>query len=124
MVDWQASETARWIVSMGYAQILAMVSRKDDCSASAVGYRLRLLREVLGYKGRGNQKKFAAMVGIGANSWNSYEQGNSRISVINMRKLKRKTGVTSDWVYFGDTDDLPLNIARRLLPPEELAESA
>ena len=109
---------------MGYAQILAMVSRKDDCSATAIGYRLRLLREVLGYKGRGNQKKFAEMIGIDANSWNAYEHGGSRIPVDNMRKLKRKTGVTSDWVYFGDADDLPLNIARRLLPPEELVESA
>jgi hypothetical protein len=108
-----------------YAQILAMVSRKDDCSARTIGYRLKLLREVLGYKGRGNQAKFAVLIGIPYNTWNACERGAQRITPEQLRLLKRKTGVTSDWIYFGDSDELPLNIARRLLPPDELvAESA
>lgn len=109
---------------MGYAQILDMVSLKDDCSQQAIGRRLKLLREVLGYKGRGMQKKFADEIGIADTTWNNYERGRAKITPLNLRKLKRKTGVTSDWVYFGDSDELPLNIARRLLPPEELLESA
>lgn len=109
---------------MGYAQILNMVSLKDDCSQEAIGHRLKLLREKLGYQGRGDQTKFAAMIGIADTTWNNYERGRAKITPLNLRKLKRKTGVTSDWVYFGDSDELPLNIARRLLPPEELADSA
>jgi DNA-binding XRE family transcriptional regulator len=109
---------------MGYAQILGMISLRDDCSKEAIGQRLKMLREVLGYKGRGNQTKFAKWIGIPYTTWNNYELGLGKISPANLLKLKRKTGVTSDWVYFGDSDELPLNIARRLLPPEELLESA
>lgn len=109
---------------MGYAQILSMISLRDDCSKEAIGHRLKLLREVLGYKGQGNQVKFAKWVGIPKTTWNNYERGIGKISPANLLKLKRKTGVTSDWIYFGDSDELPLNIARRLLPPDELLESA
>ena len=109
---------------MGYAHILHMVSLKDDCSQGAIGHRLKLLREVLGYKGRGNQTKFASMIGVADTTWNNYERGRAKITPQNLLKLKRKTGVTSDWVYFGDSTDLPLNIARRLLPPEELLDES
>jgi transcriptional regulator with XRE-family HTH domain len=123
-MDNQASQTRLWIELMGYAHILDMVSLKDDCSQEAIGRRLKLLREKLGYEGRGKQTKFASMIGIADTTWNNYERGRAKITPFNLRKLKRKTGVTSDWIYFGDSDELPLNIARRLLPPEELLASA
>ena len=107
---------------MGYVQILDMISRRGDFSNAALVARLILLREVLGYKGRGKQTQFAAWVGIPATTWNNYECGQTRIRDANLYKLKRKTGVTSDWVYFGDPEGLPLKIARLLLDAEDLPE--
>jgi transcriptional regulator with XRE-family HTH domain len=106
-----------------YAQFLSMISLRDDFSQEAVGKRLKLLREALGYTGHGAQKRFCMLIGVRETTWNNYERGRSKITQPNMLKLKRKTGVTSDWVYFGDGDELPLNIARRLLPPEDLTDS-
>ena len=107
---------------MGYAQILDMVSRRGDFSNAALAARLILLREVLGYSGRGKQAKFASWVGIPETTWNNYERGKTRIRDANLYRLIRKTGVTSDWIYFGDSGGLPVKIARLLLEAEDLPE--
>lgn len=70
--------------------------------------QLRLFRDAL-------QKDMAAVAGVTPQAWNNWEKGRARPDVEQVYALCRATGVTSDWVYYGDRSGLPLRLVEWLV---------
>lgn len=80
----------------------------------AVGLRLRRLREAKGYHD-GLQARFANKVaGVTKGTWNAYERGENLIPVATALKLKRLYSVPIDWIYDGDSRNLPFELSLAL----------
>lgn len=79
-------------------------------STEAVAHRLELLRELLGLR----QNEFATRAGIAPNAWNNYVHCRSRISVDAAIKIVVTYNVTLDFIFLGDTSNLPYKIASGL----------
>ena len=73
-----------------------------------IGWRIRMLREALGYQ---NAAQFAAYVGWTSQQLNNYETGRKRPEITMATKLCHRTGVTLDWIYRGERSGLPLQLA-------------
>lgn len=84
-------------------------------SAKAVGERLRLIRiaygVVQGEKAELGQSEMARRCDIGVQAWNMAENGHNRIGIDNAMRLSRKTGVSLDYIYFGQGAGLPHALA-------------
>lgn len=79
---------------------------------SVIGRRLRALREALGYAK--NQAAFARLCDISPRAWNNYELGLRTPSREEAGKVRRVTGVTLDFVYYGDDRSLTLELASKI----------
>lgn len=77
----------------------------------SIGQRLEALRLALD---QSHQAEFARFVGIAPTTWNNYEKGYRRIRLEEAMKVRAKTGVTLDWIYYGADDHLPAHLARKL----------
>lgn len=76
--------------------------------------RVVMTRLALGYP---VQADLCRAIGVEPNRWNQYEGGGTprrRITLAVVEKLKRRFGVTSDWIYFGDLRGLPRELADKL----------
>jgi hypothetical protein len=73
--------------------------------------RLVRLREMLGYP---TATAFAAFLDVGQQRWANYENGFPLSREIIFRLVQSVPGLTSDWLYFGKPDGLPVDLARRL----------
>jgi hypothetical protein len=73
--------------------------------------RLVRLREALGYP---TATAFAAFLNIGQQRWANFENGFPLSREIIFRLVQSVPGLTSDWLYFGKPDGLPVDLARRL----------
>jgi transcriptional regulator with XRE-family HTH domain len=73
--------------------------------------RLRTLREAHGYP---TSNGFAGFLGIGANRYNNFENGVPLSREVVFLLVQSIPGLTSDWLYFGKPDGLPVELARRL----------
>jgi transcriptional regulator with XRE-family HTH domain len=96
---------------------MAQNSRPD--SPKAVGARLRLIRIAYGIlqgrKGQMSQAEISRFLGIGRAAWNNAETGDNRLSVDNALKLRRKLGVSLDYLFDGEgwvRHDLMIEIAK------------
>jgi hypothetical protein len=69
------------------------------------------LREAVGYP---TATAFAKFLGIGQQRWANYENGFPLSREIIFRLVQSIPGLTSDWLYFGKPDGLPVDLARRL----------
>lgn len=81
----------------------------------AVRQRVILTREtLLGM----NQAELCRTIGIEPNRWNQYETWTAksprRITDDIVRKLRRKHGITLDWIYCGDPSGLPRRLSDKL----------
>lgn len=63
-----------------------------------VANRLAALREKLGL----DQVDFAKALGIEKNTYNAYERGKRPLSIETAKKIRRRYGVSIDWLLFGD----------------------
>jgi DNA-binding XRE family transcriptional regulator len=102
---------------------MAQLKRKpirplDPRSLEAIGQRLLLSREALGYGDR-RQSAFAREISIDPPRYNNWERGNARISIDGAIALCGRFGLTLDWIYLGDRSGLPARIAEQL-PPNTL----
>ena len=82
----------------------------DGMSKAAIGKRLQLTREVLGF----NQADFADRCGIARNTYNQYEMGVNRPPVEAALKLRELFGLTLDWIYAGDSSALKYELADKI----------
>lgn len=63
-----------------------------------VANRLAALREKLGL----DQVDFAEALGIEKNTYNAYERGKRPLSIETAKKIRRRYGISVDWLLFGD----------------------
>lgn len=87
-----------------------MVEIGDNTSRDAIARRLRATRKTTGR----NQRQFSEWLGIAAPTWNNYEKAYRRIDLEKAFLVVRATGVTLDWIYFGERSGLPLHLAEQL----------
>lgn len=73
--------------------------------------RLVRLRAALGYP---TASAFAAFLGLGQQRWANYENGFPLSREVIFLLVQSVPGLTSDFLYFGRSDGLPLDLARRL----------
>jgi transcriptional regulator with XRE-family HTH domain len=92
----------------------AMVTTRSD-SPDAIGERLRLIRRAysaLQHREKEmGQSEFARLCGIGIAAWNNAETGDNRIGIDNAMAVCRRTGVSLDFIYFGERAGLPHALA-------------
>ncbi len=62
------------------------------------GVRLKKLRENLGY----TQEKFSEILGVSVTLYKKMEGGSYNISIRSLRKLKEITGISIDYIMFGE----------------------
>lgn len=63
-----------------------------------VANRLAALRDKLGL----DQVDFAKALGIEKNTYNAYERGKRPLSIETAKKIRRRYGISVDWLLFGD----------------------
>jgi transcriptional regulator with XRE-family HTH domain len=91
----------------------AMATTKFDRSTAQ---RLKRLRLALGYE---ESAPFARALGITPNRWNNYERGFPLPTELALRlrdQCRRDgySGLSLDWIYDGDADNLPVKLAIKL----------
>lgn len=67
-------------------------------SNEAVGKRIIALRERAGLQ----QQQLAKQIHMAKSTLNGYESGTRALTVESIRRLRRRFGVTADWLLFGD----------------------
>lgn len=63
-----------------------------------VAIRLAALREKLEL----DQASFAKALGIEKNTYNAYERGKRPLTIETAKKIRRRYGISVDWLLFGD----------------------
>lgn len=63
-----------------------------------VANRLAALREKL----QKDQTTFAKELGIEKNTYNAYERGKRPLTIETAKKIRRRYGISVDWLLFGD----------------------
>lgn len=79
-----------------------MAKTIDGTSLDAIGRRLALTRQVLGFQ----QNEFCDRAKIAANTYNQYEKDKKRPSVPNAIQLCEAYDLTLDWIFRGDPSGL------------------
>lgn len=88
-----------------------VVFEMSDKKNQIIGRRLRLLRQVKGYR---HANAFAAFLGIPPSRWNNLERGYPLSKDIALLLCRRVSGVSLDWLYFGKTDGLSVKLEEKL----------
>jgi hypothetical protein len=73
--------------------------------------RLRRLRTAFGYP---TSTGFAAFLDISVQRWNAFENGAPLSREVAFLLVRKISGLSLDWLYFGKSEALPLELARRL----------
>jgi hypothetical protein len=73
--------------------------------------RLKRLRLAYDYK---TSTAFAAFLDVSVQRWNAFENGAPLSREVAFRLVQKISGLSLDWLYFGKTEALPLELARRL----------
>jgi len=73
--------------------------------------RLKRLRAAFGYE---TSTAFAAFLDISVQRWNAFENGAPLSREVAFILVRRISGLSLDWLYFGKTEALPLELARKL----------
>jgi transcriptional regulator with XRE-family HTH domain len=72
--------------------------------------RLKRLRDVYGP----SQIEFCRRFGFTASQWSNYESGTKPSLAAATQLVRRIDGLSLDWIYFGRTGGLTIEVARRL----------
>jgi DNA-binding XRE family transcriptional regulator len=67
-------------------------------SDEAIGRRIKALRERAGLQ----QQQLAQQLHITKSTLNAYENGKRTLTTESAKRLRRRFGVTVDWLFFGD----------------------
>ena len=82
-------------------------------SVEDIGARLKHFRQRMGYK---SQKAFASAVGLTVSEVNHYESARRRLPLNAAIKIRRRFGISLDWLYSGDRLFLTAAMNRSLPP--------
>lgn len=88
-----------------------MAAPKPD-SVADIGRRLRLIRLAYGAVQKRaeemSQSEMARLLDLNsASTWNNWETGDNRIGINGAMALAKRTGVSLDYIYFGERAGLP-----------------
>ncbi len=82
-----------------------------------VANRLIALREALAP----DQASFAKSLGIEKNTYNAYERGKRPLTMETAKKIRKKYGISVDWLLFGDLGQpnyqFLLTVEAKIQPP-------
>jgi transcriptional regulator with XRE-family HTH domain len=97
----------------------AMATAPRPDSLAAMSARLRLIRLAYGiaqgHMREMSQSEFARLCGFNnVSTWNNAETGDNRIGIDNAMKVVRRTGVSLDYIYFGNRSALPIAMATEI----------
>ena len=81
--------------------------------------RARRLREAMGFNGRGDQQKFAELLGVDRGRWNNVECGAPLSKEMALRIVRKFPGVTLDWLFLGRTEGLTAEMVLALSEPSK-----
>jgi len=109
-LDIQASNKNGWEKRRNHCIFKGMEDDEKNKDAGQAR-RLRLLREVKGYK---TASHFAREMGIEYKRWNNFENGYPLSKEAAFILVKRIPGLTLDWLFFGRLDGLSFQLAREL----------
>lgn len=76
-----------------------------------MGQRLRAVRLAAGFT---TAREFAAALEVPENTYTMWERGHRLVHPNTLAKIKSVTGVTADYIYYGEPGGLPLWLVRRL----------
>jgi transcriptional regulator with XRE-family HTH domain len=91
---------------------------------ASVGRRLKLLRLATSGPRRSTVREFADWCGFSRPAWSNYEIGLRVPKLEEALKLKRKFGVTFDWIYTGDELGMPASLLYQIHEIERRPEFA
>lgn len=80
-------------------------------STAAIARRLKATREALGYP---TQNEFAKALGVDRSSYNLFENGKRRLTNDVALKMRRKFGISLDWIFCGEVSQLPVGLIAKL----------
>jgi transcriptional regulator with XRE-family HTH domain len=78
-----------------------------------IARRLIALRKKLGFE---KQADFAKAIGLEKSSYNPFETGERPLTLNAARRIRRRFGISLDWLLFGDLGQPSQNIAIELGP--------
>ena len=73
----------------------------------------------MGFNGRGDQQKFAELLGVDRGRLNNIECGAPLSKEMALRIVRKFPGVTLDWLFLGRTEGLTAEMARALSEPSK-----
>lgn len=86
-----------------------MLENEGD-NIEAIAARLQRVREILAY----SKKDFAERAGMTEQTYGPFENAKRELSLIAAKKLRKTYGLSLEFLYFGNIDDLPTRISREL----------
>ena len=89
---------------------VSMTQDMPDTSKKAIGERIVAVREARDW----SQAELARLLDESPQRWGNYERGDRVPPPPVLAKLWRLTGATSDYVLFGQTYGLPLDLVKAL----------
>ena len=92
-----------------FSILAPMITHTDD-SRDAVAARLKRAREILNL----SKKEFAERAGISMQTYGPFENGHRDLSLQSAKLLRKTYGLTLEYLYFGNIEDLPTRISRHL----------
>ena len=75
-----------------------------------IAERLKQVRSVLDMDG----KEMAKDIGVGYTQYKNWESGAFRIGLTGAKKLKKRHGISLDYIYDGEFDSLPMSWRKAL----------
>jgi DNA-binding XRE family transcriptional regulator len=99
------------MILLGFQAILGKMPAMAGAKPETVADRAKRLRQALGLH---SQQAMAAYLGVSFNRWNNVERGLPLGHELAVLLCQRLPGMTLDWLYFGETGGLSLELARRL----------
>ncbi len=87
------------------------VEKRSEEWKRQVGQRLRAVRTAAGFE---TARAFARKLGVEENTLTSWERGLRLIEPEDLAAVRQLTGVTSDYIYYGDSSGLPPELIESL----------
>ena len=88
-----------------------MIGTEEDDLRAAFGQRLIAARKAAGFV---KQNAFATELGISSSRLSQWEAGRRTPDMFYLGKIITITGVTLDWLYFGNPSGMPYGIIQKL----------
>lgn len=98
-----------------------MVEDSLDAWVKGCGFRLRVIREALGYE---SLREFAAITGVTEDALSAWERGQNRVQADYIERLRVRFKVSHDWIFGGELSGLPRALSEhveRVLGRESLS---